>query len=308
MPIAFLFIIFTFLFTSVFAQTIKGVINPQVVESAAYDVAYATVPYTILKPSMPLSSLPAKKITDKFVLTNRIDTLGVAYVYDSTTVWPRAFTFKPDYDEDGQAVAIQRKDDWIILDWRLFKPKSPAGMKMKWIDVDGKGSPELMFSRDSPEEQILESEISPITGRKYNTHKNWHRATSLCIIDIDALSFAVQTIYTGYEYFYELSEYVSGPENKGPGYVYPDSYYTNRERKNFKMLYDFTIKEGKGLIEIRQVACKETVTRDPSKRYLIKTDLSESPAEQIESEKEQCFPMYQEGTYALKDGQFIKVQ
>src|SRR5688500_11577599 len=77
MPIAFLFIIFTFLFTSVFAQTIKGVINPQVVESAAYDVAYATVPYTILKPSMPLSSLPAKKITDKFVLTNRIDTLGV---------------------------------------------------------------------------------------------------------------------------------------------------------------------------------------------------------------------------------------
>lgn len=307
MPTAFLFFNFTFLFTSLFAQIKEGVKNPQVIESAAYDVAYATVPYTILKPNMPLSSLPAKKITDRFVLTNRIDTLGVAFVYD-TTLRPRAFTFKPDYDDDGQAVAIQRKNDWVILDWRLFKPKSPAGMKMKWIDVDGKGSPELMFSGDSAEEQILGSETSPFTGRKYNTHQNWYRATSLCIVDIDALSFLVQTIYTGYEYFYELSEYVSGPENKGPGYGYPDAYSTDRERKSFKMLYDFTIKEGQGLIEVRQVACSETVMRDPSKRYIIKTDLSEPPVEQIESEKERCLPMYQEGTYTLKDGQFIKVQ
>lgn len=127
-------------------------------------------------------------------------------------------------------------------------------------------------------------------------------------MDIDALSFLVQTIYTGYEYFYELSEYVSGPENKGPGYGYPDAYSTDRERKSFKMLYDFTIKEGQGLIEVRQVACSETVMRDPSKRYIIKTDLSEPPVEQIESEKERCLPMYQEGTYTLKDGQFIKVQ
>lgn len=165
-----------------------------------------------------------------------------------------------------------------------------------------------MFSGDSAEEQILGSETSPFTGRKYNTHQNWYRATSLCIVDIDALSFLVQTIYTGYEYFYELSEYVSGPENKGPGYGYPDAYSTDRERKSFKMLYDFTIKEGQGLIEVRQVACSETVMRDPSKRYIIKTDLSEPPVEQIESEKERCLPMYQEGTYTLKDGQFIKVQ
>lgn len=144
MPTAFLFFNFTFLFTSLFAQIKEGVKNPQVIESAAYDVAYATVPYTILKPNMPLSSLPAKKITDRFVLTNRIDTLGVAFVYD-TTLRPRAFTFKPDYDDDGQAVAIQRKNDWVILDWRLFKPKSPAGMKMKWIDVDGKAVLSLCF-------------------------------------------------------------------------------------------------------------------------------------------------------------------
>lgn len=307
MSTAFLFFIFTLLLSSTFAQTIMGRKSPQVIESASYNVAYATVPYAILKPTKPLASLPAEKISDKFVRTNRIDTLGVAFVYDST-VHPRAFTFKPDYDEDGQAVAIQRKDDWVILDWRLFKPKSPASMKMRWIDVDGKGSPELMFSGDSPEEQILGSETSPFTGRKYNTYQNWYRATSLCIIDIDALSFLVQTIYTGYEYFYELSEYVAGPENKGPGYVYPDSYHTNRERKTFKMLYDFTIKAGMGLIEVRQVACKETVIRDASKRYVIKTDLSEPPAEKIESEKEKCFPMYQEGTYVLSNGQFVKIQ
>ena len=301
------FFLLSLLFFAGFAQTKNRQlgIKPEAIEGMQYDVASATVPYSILKPNAPLSGLPAKKITDNFIITNRIDTLGIDFVYDST-VNPRALTVA--YGEDGQAVAIQRKDDWVILDWRLFLPKSPAGMKMKWVDVDGKGTPELVFAGDSPERQILSSEVSRYTGRNYNTHENWYRATSLCIIDVDALSFLVQTIFTGYEYFYELSEHIKGPEHHDGGYIYPDAYDKDRQRKTLKVLYDFSIREGESEIEVHQIACEEIVIRDPSKQYTIKKDLSQPHVEKIESQNKKCVPMYEEGVYAFRDGKFLRVR
>jgi hypothetical protein len=275
----------------------------EIIESDEYDASDADIPYPVLTPPTPVSKLPGKKITD-YLLTDRIDTLNLGHVWDSTSN-PRAYTYQPAAREFGHSVAIQRQHDWVILDWSLFTPFSPAGMKMKWIDLDGQGSLELMFIRDGGVQQITSSVTSPLTGTKYRKKSNWDRATGFCIIDIDKLTFIVESSYTGYEYYFELSKYILGPENHSINGS-SDSYYTDRQRKTFTVFYDFKVMEGKGMIEVRQVACKQSLIFDPSKEYVIKTTSEEPSREKIEYEKSKCIPMYEEGVYGLEDGQLIR--
>jgi hypothetical protein len=272
-------------------------------ESSEFDVKNAELPFPELTPPKPFSILPVRKVSS-FTITNRIDTLRIEFMFDSVAS-PRAFTYKPAWAEYGQKVAIQRKNDWVILDWREFKTTSPGVMEMAWIDLEGKGSLELMFSRDNSGEQILTSKTSPFTGTNYSTHSNWRKAKGFCILDVDALTFVVDGIYTGYEYFYEMDRYVSGPRNTGTGYHYPESYHTDRQRKTITLFYDFNIQPGEGIIKVRQTQCREVVVRDPSKQYIIQESKSELHAEKVEYDEPKCTPMYETGTYVLQNGQFV---
>ena len=281
------------------AAPVEEVIRPA--ESSEYSVEYAKVAHAVLTPKTPLSALPSRKITERYFITDRIDTLSIAYKYDSITKVPQAFSYKPAYEEFGQLVAIERKRDWLVLDWRHFKLASPAGLQMSWIDIDGKGSMELMFSlvNDGNVEQSLGSRTSPVTGNEYNTHSQWKRAKGFCILNVDDLDFIVDNVYTGYEYSYQQSRYVKGPKS-GTGYVYPDSYDTDREKKTMSVWYDFTISEGKNLIKIQQTVCQETLISDKSKQYVIKKTNSEPHQEKVEYTKNKCTPMYEEGVYIFK--------
>lgn len=284
----------------------EAVIMP--IESSDYSVYYAEVPHAVLTPKKPLSALPSRKITEKYFITDRIDTLRISYKYDSITKGQQAFSYKPAYEEFGQLVAIERKRDWLVLDWRHFKLASPAGLQMSWIDIDGKGSLELMFSlvNDGNVEQILGSRTSPVTGNKYNTHSQWKRAKGFCILSVDDLYFIVDNVYTGYEYSFEQSRHVRGQKNEGTGYVYPDSYDTDREKKTMSVWYDFSISEGKSMIKIQQTLCQETLISDESKQYVIKKTKSEPHQEKVEYTKNACTPMYEEGVYVLKDRKFVR--
>jgi hypothetical protein len=281
------------------------VVMERMKESAEFDVRYATVPHKKLTPASPLSTLPVRKITDKYVITDRIDSVRIGYLYDSVSS-PQVFTYKPAYTEYGQAVVIKRQNDWLILDWTHFKIAGLAALKMSWIDVDGKGSLELMFSlvSDQNVEQILGMADSPFTGMTYNTHSHWKKAKGFCILDIDNLTFVVDNIYTGYEYYYELSTYVRGEKNEGVGYVYPNAYDTDRERKTMSVWYDFKIKEGKNMITVRRTGCRETVISDASKRYINDKSKTEPSQEKVEYSKDKCTPMYTEGVYVFRDGRF----
>jgi hypothetical protein len=257
-----------------------------------------------------MTILPGGKIPeDAYRLVTSLDSINISKVVDSIK-GPTAFTFITDDKESSQGIAIKRKHDWLILDWTLFRLSAPARLKLSWIDMDGKGSPELMLSleRSDTMKQELASKEDPMGETAYVTNSQWSTAEGFCIIDIDGMSFLVDNVFTGYEYSYTVSEYFKGkPEKAGGRLVYLESGSKNKRKKLFKVWYTFDIRPHKKVILVRLKQCEEIVTFDPSATYFNKKEKNEKPRPRIIHKSPTCTQMYDEGTYTLKDGRFVKM-
>ena len=222
-----------------------------------------------------------------------------------------SYGFKTD---TSQTIAIRRGNEWVLLNWKAFTIGIPANMKLSWVDVDGKGSKELMILLDYIIPDIYDDEmlVHPLwtdtwTGAEYSSQSFWTKARGVCILDIDSMRFVLDNAYTGFRWSYEFRQYVSGPVFKGK-YMdeYPDEYHKNRRRKDFELWYDVNVIPGQNTIEVKKTSSSVTTTVDKSIRYRQKKEMSEPFAPRVISSSNDCPPMYAEGKYILRDGKFVK--
>lgn len=259
-----------------------------------------------LAPNKPYDVLPAGKIPEsKYRLLPSLDTVSIYYVFDS--IPGKAIIFHPSSTSPRQTIAIKRTNDWLLLDWSLFRLRAPSGMKMSFIDVNGTGSLELMLSidiqSDSTQMQSIQGSQTDENGNRFYKSEVWKKAKGFCLIDIDSISFLADNVFTGYEYYYETSHLFEENREKD-GKPYKISGLKNYFRTTFSVWYNFEIMPGENLIMVTLDQCEMEKTRDRRKHYFDSAHEDDEPDPEREELKKVCTPIYVQGLYEFKDGAF----
>jgi hypothetical protein len=260
-----------------------------------------------LAPEKPYSVLPARKIpASSYRLLPSIDTVRMDWIYDSLP-GKTAFIFKPLRDDFRQTIAVKRTNDWLLLDWTLFSLVAPAGLKMSFMDIDGKGSPELLLSyeqvADNGQKQSIHGGYTDEQGNSFYTSSVWSKARGFCIIDLDEISFLADNVMTGYEYYYETALLFKKNKVK-EGRNVEISGITNRYRTAFRVWHNFEFFPGEGSIMVTLEKCELQKTLDSGKTYFNNSGESDEPDPETEMISPTCTPIYELGLYELKDGAF----
>lgn len=262
-----------------------------------------------LAPEKPYGTLPARKIpASAYRLLPSLDTVRMDEIYDSLP-GKKAIVFKPLRNDFRQIIAVKRTNDWLLLDWSLFTLVAPAGFKMSFMDVDGKGSPELLLSYDQVADNEQKQSIHGIKqdekGNQFSTSAVWSKAKGFCIIDLDEISFLADNVMTGYQYYYETSLYIKKKKEKEERTV-ELSGITNKYRTSFKVWYNFEIFPGEKSIMVTLEKCETQKTLDEAKIYFDHPEESDQPDPETEAISSTCTPIYEPGLYELKDGVFTR--
>lgn len=269
-------------------------------------IAYG-FPEPRLAPDRPYEVLPGRKIPkDKYRLLPSIDTVRMDYVYYRFK--DQVIIFKPDSDEFRQEIAVKRASDWLMLDWSLFRLTAPAGLTASYLDVNGKGSLELLLSHDrikeNEQQQSIHGSSTDEKGNEYFTNEVWKKSRGFCIVDLDSISFMADNVFTGYEYYYQ-TDLRFDEKRKKEGREYTVSGTKNHYRTTFRVWYNFEIMPKENLIMVTLEKCEYEKTLDKAKSYFSDpSEENEEPDPETEELVQICTPIYAPGLYEFKDGAF----
>lgn len=296
-------------YSTVIAQSNSVLVQRKKSEKAEMDVLkFKGFPNEISK-QKPSKELPNRKIkSTEFYITNRIDTVSMARIYDSLSS-PKAYIFLAKEHEFDQGVAIQREKDWVVISWVIFTQKAPAAYKMSWLKFSNFKNPLLLMSLDE-RENVASS--SPFGGDYYKDNLvtsefyKWEKASGLMLIEPTAISLLIDATLTGYEYSYVRYLGFRESNTSGGDYIYGTNY---KVANNTNLWYDLNFNLDLHELTITLKDCSNRFIEDESISYAI-DDINKEKGRVLKPKVKTlknttCRYILSEGRYKIVDGKFV---
>jgi len=256
---------------------------------------------------LPENILPHLKIPEEFItLTTRIDTIQKKHIYTKLQA-PKVIVFDVDKKEYDQYVAIEREKDWVLIDWAIFKLKSPAVSSFKWIKFKNEKTPFLLATSDGQNDQKTMFYDSDIKDTYLLGCENLSRAKNYCLIDPLKLELLLDNVIVGYDYSYEERYHFKEPIPNDTTNYY--NGHKNSTKCMRSLWYDLEFRLDKGEIAIKKTFSEDKIVTNESIKYdseeQDKIKGIKQPDKITICKQIECYPILKEGIYKFKNNSFI---